>query len=316
MNTALLPKADGIQGLAMSKVGIGALHLSIEPRPSTVDAIGVIHAALSHGITLIDTADSYCRNEFDMHHNEALIRQALDTFPNNLIPVRIATKGGMIRPRGQWVACGRPSHIEAAILRSYKALGGTQPIDIWQYHIPDPDYEFAESLRPAIAAIDSGLIRRLGLCNVSLDQLKRARDMADIVSVQLSYSIWNRIAEFSGIVEYCNREQILFFAWSPLGGRQQHGNLLRVPYLVRLASEKNASIFSVALAWLMSKSEMVVPIPGTTNANHIEAWVDACRLKLTPDEICRINCCAYSSAQQGTTRGRHFFPYSEECLLC
>lgn len=317
MSTALVPKAGGIGGLAVSKVGIGALHLSLAPRPSAAEAIRVLHTALANGITLIDTADSYCRDELDMHHNESLVRQALDTSPTDSDSVLVATKGGMIRPHGEWVACGRPSYIEAAILASYEALGGIKPIDLWQYHVPDPGYKLEESLRPAIAAVRSGLIRHLGLSNVSLDQLKRVRDMADIVSVQLSYSFWNRSVEFSGILEYCDQEQILFFAWSPLGGKQHYGSLLRIPYLATLASERGISVFSLVLAWLMSKSTAVVPIPGTTNANHIKAWVDACHLTLTLDEIYRINCCTYNSARREAGGvPRHFSLPSEGCLLC
>lgn len=315
MTSQMVPRGEGIRGHPLSRIGMGALHLSLDPRPCTEDAITVIHSALLRGITLIDTADCYCRNEFDMNHNERLIREALDSYSGDTDGVLVATKGGMIRLQGQWVACGEPRYLEGAIVNSHRALGGRKPIDLWQFHVPDPKYDFTKSLKVAVAAMGQGLIKWIGLSNVSLNQIKQAQDIIDIASVQNSYNPWNREPEFSGILEHCEREHILFFAWSPLGGRQRHEYLSRISYLARLAVERQVSIYTLVLAWLMSKSRNVVPIPGTVNRAHVTAWVDACHLMLKPQEIHLIDCSIYRDTQ-GTRIAETRVSQSEACLLC
>jgi pyridoxine 4-dehydrogenase len=311
----MIPKGEGIGGHPLSRIGLGALHLSLDPRSCIEDAIIVIHSALLRGITLIDTADCYCRDEFDMNHNERLICDALESYPGDTDGVLVATKGGMIRPQGQWVACGEPRYLERAIASSHQALGGKKPIDLWQFHVPDPKYDFSASLNTAVTAMKQGLIRWVGLSNVSLEQIKHAQDITAITSVQNSYNPWNREAEFNGILEHCEREHILFFAWSPLGGRQRHTELSRIPYLLRLSTDKQISIYALVLAWLMSKSRNIIPIPGTANRAHVPAWVDACHLILTPQEIQRIDCSIYRDTQ-GTRIAETRATQSEACLLC
>jgi pyridoxine 4-dehydrogenase len=280
---------------SIGRLGFGALHLSILPRPSTEAAIAVIHTALRSGITLIDTADSYCMDESDRHHNELLVRRALQTYEGKKKSVIVATKGGMTRSGGQWLTCGDPVHLEKAIMGSFSALGGDKPIDIWQLHAPDPVVDLAESLRPARLAVQRGILRSVGLCNVSVDQIKRARDIVDVVSVQNQYSLWNRTAEFDGVIEYCDRENILFLAWSPLGGRLRHQDLHRVPFLLALAHEKNASVYAIVLAWMMGKSDKIVPIPGTANQDHIQAWLRATEINLSAADVFRIGASFYMS---------------------
>jgi pyridoxine 4-dehydrogenase len=275
----------------------------------------MIHSALLRGITLIDTADSYCRDESDKNHNEDLIRRALDTYPGDSCGVLVATKGGMIRPQGQWIACGEPRYLEKAIVGSFHALGGRKPIDLWQYHVPDPRYDFVESLKTAVAAVRQGLIRWVGLSNVTLEQIKQAQKITDIVSVQNPYNLWNREVEFNGILEHCEREHILFFAWSPFGGRQRRRELAQISYLTGLSAHKQVSIHTVVLAWLMSKSPSIVPIPGTGDPAHISAWVDACQLILTPEEIHRIECSIYRGTR-GVRIAETPVSQSEGCLFC
>lgn len=316
MTYRAVPRINSIHGRPISRIGIGTLHLSLDPRPSLDDAIAVIHRALLHGITLIDTADSYCRDEIDKNHNEELIRKALEAYGRDADCVLVATKGGMIRPQGQWVACGDPRYLEKAIVRSHRALGGQKPIDLWQYHVPDPKYDFVASLKTAVAAVRHGLIRWIGLSNVSLEQIKQAQDVIEIASVQNLYNPWNRDAEFNGILDHCARNNMIFLAWSPLGGKQHHQELSRNPYLVHLSAEKKVSHYSLVLAWLMSRSLNIIPIPGTIKPSHISTWVEACYLTLTPAEIHRMDCSFYREPHWTSTTEMRLTTQSDACLLC
>jgi pyridoxine 4-dehydrogenase len=177
--------------------------MSLSNRPSESRSLNVIHRALKLGITFIDTADSYCKDESDKHHNERLIHKALQTYDGDTSKVIVATKGGLMRPNGNWTRNGNPKHLRETIRISFEALGGNKPIDVWQYHAPDPDYTIEESLTPAKEAQQAGIVRFVGVSNFSVEQIQRARDVIDIVSVQNQYNPWYRQPEFDGVLEYC-----------------------------------------------------------------------------------------------------------------
>lgn len=274
--------------LQISAIGLGGMPLSLKGRPSESEAIAVIHKALDLGVTLIDTADSYCQDESDKHHNERLIAKALEKYPQDTSSVRVATKGGLMRPQGSWTRNGNPEHLRETIRQSHEALGGSKPIDLWQYHSPDSNCTIEEALTPAKEAVERGLIRYVGVSNFSVEQIERARQVVDIVSVQNQYNPWHREPEFDGVLDYCEKEGLIFFPWSPLGGSSRVSRLEDIKVLVELAKNKQVSVYQIVLAWLRAKSPCIVPIPGASRISSIEDSVKALDVELSSEDVERI----------------------------
>jgi aryl-alcohol dehydrogenase-like predicted oxidoreductase len=285
MQTTSLGHTD----IQVSAIGLGAMPLSLSGRPPEDEAIAVIHRALDLGITLIDTADSYCQDESDKHHNERLIHRALQQYAGDTQSVKVATKGGLMRPNGTWTRNGNPDHLRQTIQVSFEALGGNRPIDLWQYHAPDPQYKIEDSLAAAKAAVAAGLIRYVGVSNFSIEQIQRARDVVDVVSVQNQYNPWNHQSEFDGVLEYCEKEHLTFLPWSPLGGSRRVAQLPQVRAIAELAQTKAVSIYAIVLAWLRAKSPCVLPIPGASRKSSIEDSVSALSVSLSKEEVRQID---------------------------
>ena len=275
----------GKSGVFTSAIGLGGMPMSVYDRPTESQSINVIHRALDLGITFIDTADSYCKDESDKHHNERLIHKALQTYSGDTSNIIVATKGGLMRPNQSWTRNGNPEHLRETIRVSFEAFGGNKPIDIWQYHSPDPDYTIHASLTPAKEAQEAGMINNIGVSNFSVEQIEQARDVVDIVSVQNQYSPWQRQPEMDGVLEYCQNEGLTFLPWSPFGGRRRHDNLTDIAAITKLAGEKNVSVYCIVLAWLRSKSPCILPIPGASKTSSIEDSVKAVDIKLSQAEI-------------------------------
>ncbi len=282
-------KQLGNTGVFVSAIGLGGMPMSIAKRPPESQSIAVIHRALDLGITFIDTADSYCLDESDKHHNEKLIHKALTSYNGDISQVVVATKGGLMRPNGSWGLNGSPEHLRQTIRESYAALGGEKPIDVWQYHAPDLKYSIAESLAPVKAAVDAGLIRFVGVSNFSVEEIKQARDVVDIVSVQNQYSPWERQPEIDGVLKYCQQEGLTFLPWSPFGGSRRHENLSEIPAIAQLAKSKGVSVYNIVLAWLRSHSPAILPIPGASKISSIEDSARAIDVTLSDAEVQQIN---------------------------
>ena len=265
-------------------VGLGGMPLSLDDRPPEDKAIAVIHRALDLGVTLIDTADSYCIDERDKHHNEKLIAKALASYRGDVSGIIVATKGGLMRPDGDWTVNGDPKHLKKTIRESFEALGGMKPIPLWQLHAPDPKFSIEESLKPVKDAVDEGLIRFIGLSNVSVKEIEKARKVVGIVSIQNRYSPWDREPERDGVLSYCEREGLTFLPWSPLGGSRRVKSLGEIQALAKLAKEKGVSPQRLVLAWMLAKSPCIVPIPGASRISSIEDSVGAADLDLTDEE--------------------------------
>lgn len=272
----------------VSVVGFGAMHLSLSGRPPEDDALAVLHRVLDEGVTLIDTADAYCRDASDMHHNEHLVRRALETYDGDASDVVVATKGGLMRPDGRWTRNGDPEHLRATIRESVDALGGP-PIDVWQHHAPDPNVPVEASLEPVREAVDEGLIRFVGVSNYSVEQIERAQTVVDVVSVQNQYSPWHRRPESDGVLAFCERHDLAFLPWSPLGGRNRARDLDDVDALATLATEKGLSPQRLVLAWLMGRSPAVLPIPGASRVASATDSVRAGSVTLTDAEMARLD---------------------------
>ena len=282
-------KQLGNTDVSISAIALGGMPMSLSNRPEESIAIATIHRALDLGIALIDTADSYCKDESDKHHNEKLIRKALQQYKGDVSNVIVATKGGLMRPNGAWTRNGNPDHLRKTIRESFEALGGDKPIDLWQYHSPDPEYSIAASLAAAKEAVQEGLIRFVGVSNFSVEQIKQARDVVEIVSVQNQYNPWYRLPELDGVLKYCQREKLTFLPWSPLGGSRRVGALKDIPEIAQLAQAKGVSIYCIVLAWLMAKSPCIVPIPGASKVSSVEDSVRAVDVKLSQEEVATID---------------------------
>ncbi|MEH2410803.1 aldo/keto reductase [Nostoc sp.] len=282
-------KQLGKTGIFVSAIGLGGMPMSISNRPPESQSIQVIHRALELGITFIDTADSYCKDESEKHHNERLIHKALSSYKGDVSQVIVATKGGLMRPNGNWTGNGNPEHLRETIRVSFEALGNTKPIDIWQYHSPDTNYTIEESLAAVKEAVEAGLIRFVGVSNFSVEQIKRARDVVDIVSVQNQYSPWQRQPENDGVLKYCEQQGLTFLPWSPFGGSRRHQNLQDISAIAQLAKEKGVSVYNIVLAWLRSKSPAILPIPGASKISSIEDSAEAINVKLSDQEVQKID---------------------------
>jgi aryl-alcohol dehydrogenase-like predicted oxidoreductase len=263
-------------------IGLGAMPMSLSGRPPEERSIRTVHAALDAGVNLIDTADAYCVDDTDVGHNERLIAKALRGRRDGVI---VATKGGHTRPDGAWELDGRPEHIRAACEASLKALE-TDRIDLYQFHRPDPDVPYAESIGAFKELQDEGKVRWVGLSNADVEQIELARSIVDVVAVQNQLSLEYMSPIGKGEVEHCERHGIAFLAWSPLGGIPRAGEAAGQHGAVRAAAEAHGvSPQRVALAWLLALSPAVIPIPGASRPQSIEDSVRAIELELTPDEL-------------------------------
>lgn len=278
----------GSTGESLSAIGFGAMPLSIQNRPPEAHARAVLQRAIDLGVTFIDTADSYCLDESDKHHNERLIARVLAEHPNGA-NVRVATKGGIVRPNGAWEVYGEPGHLRTTIRESYQALGGQEPIFLWQLHAPDDRYPIEDSLKPVREAVDEGLIRYVGLSNVTVEEIERARQIVDVVSIQNKYNPWHRHPESDGVLDYCERHHLTFIPWSPLGGSRRVKHLPEIKDLNAVAVELGVSPMRLVLAWMLAKSPCILPIPGAARLESLEDSLQAVDLKLTPEHIARID---------------------------
>ena len=261
--------------LIVNRMGFGAMRVTGqgiwgEP-PDQEDAKRVLRRAVELGITLIDTADSY-----GPAVSERLIAEALHPYPDGLV---IATKGGLLRPGpGQWQPDGRPEHLRAACEGSLKRLR-LERIDVYQLHSPDPRVPFAESVGALAELRREGKIRHVGLSNVRTDELAQARRIVPIISVQNRYHLADRASE--DVLDTCERDALGFLPWRPLA----LGELTRPGGpLERVAARHHATPGQVALAWLLRRSPVMLPIPGTSSLSHLEENTAAAALELTDND--------------------------------
>jgi aryl-alcohol dehydrogenase-like predicted oxidoreductase/predicted kinase len=273
---------------ANAPLALGCMRLSTERDRDAATAIAVLHAALDAGVTLLDTAAAYCWSEDERGHNERLIAHALSTWRGDPASIAIATKGGMTRPDGRWVADGRAKRLAADAEESCRALG-VQRIDLYQLHAPDPGVPLATSVRALADLQRHGLVARLGLCNVTVSQIEEARRIVELDSIQVEASLWHDRQFLSGVVRYCIDTRLRLLAYRPLGGTKARPRTANNPVLRAIAAECGAAPFDVALAWLAGLSEYIVPLPGAT---RIETAISLARyrtLRLTEEQTARLD---------------------------
>ena len=265
-----------IGDLEVNRLGFGAMRIidndNIWGEPSDrAHALKVLRRAAELGVQFFDTAESY-----GPQTNETLIAEALHSYPNGIV---IATKGGLSRPSpGRWDADCRPAKLRKDLEGSLKRLK-LERIDLYQLHTVDPKVPLEESVGVLADAQRAGKVRHVGLSNVSIKELERARKIVPIVSVQNRYSVADRKSE--DVLLHCEKIGIAFLPWYPLGD----GGALKLSKVKRIAEKRNATPAQVAIAWLLKKSAVVLPIPGTGNLAHLEENVEAAKLALSDGDF-------------------------------
>jgi pyridoxine 4-dehydrogenase len=266
-------KIDVGGDLTVNRLGFGAMRITgpgIWGDPPDRDrAKEALRRAVALDVTFIDTADSY-----GPEVSERLIAEALYPYPEELV---IATKGGLVRPGpGQWVPDGRPQHLRQACEGSLARLR-LDRIDLYQFHRPDPQVPIAESIGALAELKDEGKIRHIGVSNVTEDQFREAERVTAIVSVQNRYNVVDRSSE--PLLDVCDLEMVVFIPWAPI---EATGS---IPALMAAAWRRGVTERQVALAWLLTRSPQVLPIPGSGNPEHVEENVAAASIELTDEEI-------------------------------
>lgn len=263
--------------ISVHRLGYGAMRLTGEgiwgPPDDRKAALAVLRRAVELGVNFIDTADSY-----GPYISEELIAEALFPYPAGLV---IATKGGWKRPGpNQWTHDATPSHLRQAVEGSLKRLR-LDRIDVYQLHIPDPVVSFDSSVETLAELRREGKIRMVALSNVTQEHVERARRIVPIVSVQNRYSFADR--EWDYVVDYCERNGIVFIPWFPLGAGRIAGEVLN-----QIAQAHRAAPTQVALAWLLRRSPMILPIPGTSSIEHLEQNVASASLHLSEEDYVKL----------------------------
>jgi aryl-alcohol dehydrogenase-like predicted oxidoreductase len=243
------------------------------------EAIAVLRRAVELGVNLIDTADSYGPDV-----SEELIAEALHPYPDDLL---IATKGGLTRTGpNQWPRDGSPEHLREACEGSLRRLK-LERIELYQQHSPDRNVPYERSIAALKELQDEGKILNIGISNVSVDQLETAREIVEVVSVQNRFNLTDRHSQ--DVLERCEELGLAFFPWAPLamGELAEPGGPLD-----RIASAHDATPGQIALAWLLARSAVIVPIPGTSSVEHLEENLGAAELELSEDELAQLESAA------------------------
>ncbi|MFE4946469.1 aldo/keto reductase [Streptomyces sp. NPDC056641] len=282
-------KTRRIGTVEVSAIGLGGMPMSIEGRPDEARSIATIHAALDAGVTLIDTADAYHQSANDVGHNESLIAKALDSHSRGS-EVLVATKGGHLRPGdGSWTLDGSPEHLRRACEASLGRLG-VEAIGLYQFHRPDPKVPYEESVGALRELLDEGKILQAGISNADPDQIRSAHEILGgrLASVQNQFSPAFRSSEPE--LELCTELGIAFLPWSPFGGIKRAGDLgsSYAPF-ARIAEAHGVSPQRVCLAWMLAKSPIVLPIPGSSRPETILDSVAAAGLVLTSAEVAELD---------------------------
>lgn len=265
--------------LKINRLGFGAMRITGRgvwgDPPDVSTAVRVLQRAVRLGVTFIDTADSY-----GPEVSENLIARALHPYPPDLV---IATKGGLVRPGPEvWNRDARPEHLRAACEASLKRLR-RERIDLYQLHAPDPKVPLEDSIGELVRLKSEGKIRHIGVSNFSVGELERCERLTPVVSVQNRYNLEDRHSD--EVLAYCESKAIAFLPWAPLGsGRHAQGSgAVRV--LGKVAERHGISIGQAAIAWLLGRSTVMVPIPGTGSVEHLEENVAAASVHLTPQDM-------------------------------
>lgn len=279
-NTTTFKQTFSIGGdLEVNRMGYGAMRITGEgiwgPPKDHEESIRVLKKAVELGVNFIDTADSY-----GPHISEELIAEALYPYPNGLV---IATKGGLLRTGpNQWPVNSHPDHLQEALEGSLKRLK-LDRIDLYQLHRVDPKVPFEQTFKFLQKIQEQGLVKHIGLSEVSVEQIKQAQDYIKVVSVQNMYSVDNR--KWEAELEYCQQKNIAFIPWYPLNA----GNVQAVDKLTQIGQKYNASAHQIALSWLLHHSPNILLIPGTSKVKHLEENYKAAEIIVSAEDMQELN---------------------------
>ena len=279
-----------IGDVPVSAIGLGAMPLSTKTdRPSREDAVATVHAALDAGVTLVDTADAYARDEAEFGHNEELVAAALAAYGGSTDPVLVATKGGHTRRGTDWELDGSPAYLRKACEDSLRRLG-VDAIDLYQYHRPDPQTPWEESMGALRQLADDGLVRMVGISNADVAQIDVARSIVGpaLVSVQNQFSPGWRFS--ADEIAHCEGHGLAFLPWSPFGGVSAAKSLdATAGAFAAVADELGVSVYRVTVAWHLAQADVVLPIPGASRAASIQDSAAGADLTLTADQLSRLD---------------------------
>lgn len=259
----------------VNRMGYGAMRITGEgiwgPPKDREECIRVLKRTVELGINFIDTADSY-----GPYISEELIAEALYPYPKDLV---IATKGGLLRTGpNQWPINAHPDHLREALEGSLQRLKKDQ-IQLYQLHRVDPEVPFEKTLEFLQKIQEEGLVKYIGLSEVSVDQIKKAQQYIKVVSVQNMYSVDNR--KWEAVLDYCNENNMAFIPWYPLNA----GNVQAIETLKKIGSKYQASAHQIALSWLLHHSNNILLIPGTSRVKHLEENCKAASILLTEEDM-------------------------------
>lgn len=284
MTSSTLSDTFAVGGdLVVHRLGYGAMQLpgpGVWGEPADHDgAIAVVRAAIEHGVDFIDTADSYGPSV-----SEQIIAEALYPYPDKLV---IATKAGLTRQGpGQWTPVGRPAYLKQQVELSLRHLRQDR-IDLIQLHRIDAEVPLGDQLGAFAELREAGKVRHIGVSEVSVEELKAAREIVEVVSVQNLYNLTNRQSQ--DVLDYCTAEEIAFIPWFPIAT----GDLAKTDSPVAdIAKELDATPSQVALAWLLQTSPVVLPIPGTKSVAHLTENLGAAAVRLTAEQVSRLDALA------------------------
>lgn len=268
--------------LIVNRMGFGAMRLTgpgiIGPPADRDEAIRVLRRAVDLGVNFIDTAAAY-----GPHVSEELIAEALYPYPEGLV---IATKGGLERPGpDQWRPNGRREHLRKALEGSLRRLR-VERIDLWQLHCLDPEVSDDAQFETLAEFVREGKVRHVGLADVDIDEIHRARRHVSVASVQNRYNVFDR--RWDSVIDYCERQRMAFIPWFPLGAGVLHSDVHEERARERIeqvARRHEATVLQVALAWLLDRSRAMLVIPGTSKVKHLEENVAAAELELDDNDL-------------------------------
>ena len=270
---------------SVSAIGLGGMPMSVRDHNDEELGVTTIRAALDAGVTLIDTADAYSQSEDDFGRNEALIARALREHGASADDVLVATKGGHTRVGTDWELDGRPDYLRRACVASIERLGVEQ-IGLYQHHRPDPTVPYDETMGGLKALLDEGLIAQAGISNADPDQIRLAHKILGdgLTAVQNQFSPAFRTS--APEIDLCAELGLAFLAWSPLGGMSKAAELgSSWQAFAEVAKKRDVSPQQVCLAWELSLSDAVVPIPGSSRPESVLDSVAAVDLELDDEDL-------------------------------
>ena len=275
----------GRTGIWVYPVGLGAMPLSMHGRPDESRALSVIRAAVDAGINFIDTANVYCTTDQDIGHNERLIQKALKLI-GMTGAVTVAAKGGVNRPERR--VDDSPKILRESCIKSLRRLK-REAITLYQLHSPDVSVSLEDSVGELSRLIEEGKILHVGLCNVTVAELRRAQKITRIESVQNACNPFNADDYNDGMVQACEKQGVSFVPHSVIGGKPLCVDVVKHPLLVTLGKKYESSAYAVVVAWHLAKSKRVIPIPGASRPKSAVSSASAARLKLSPTDVRRID---------------------------